>query len=144
MEITLKNLQKKIPIPSHKILKAAKAAFRKLKLIGDVYQLLNGDVYQLISSLSIVFVGAKRMRAINKKYLKHDYVTDVLTFDLGEGVAEIIICPQIAHTNAKTHQTSTEKEIILYTIHGILHLAGFDDHSEKDIIEMRRMEKKLL
>ncbi len=44
--------------------------------------------------LSIVFVGTKRMRAINKKYLNHDYVTDVLTFDLGEGQGEIIICPQ--------------------------------------------------
>ena len=84
------------------------------------------------------------MRSINKKYLNHDHVTDVLTFGLGEGLAEIIICPQVAATNAKAHQTSTEKEIILYVIHGILHLAGFDDHSEKDILKMRRMEKELL
>jgi len=84
------------------------------------------------------------MRAFNKKYLKHDYVTDVLTFDLGEGVGEIIICPQIACANAKAHQTSTEREIILYVIHGILHLAGYDDHSPKDILQMRFMENKLL
>jgi len=84
------------------------------------------------------------MRAINKKYLSHDYVTDVLTFDLGENAAEVIICPQVAFTNAKAHQTSTEREIILYVIHGILHLAGFDDHNPKDIQLMRKMEKKLL
>jgi len=83
------------------------------------------------------------MRAVNKKYLKHDYVTDVLTFDLGES-GEIIICPQIACVNAKEHQTSTENEIILYVIHGILHLAGFDDHSSKDILQMRHMENELL
>ena len=105
---------------------------------------LIGRRHQLISSLSIVFVGSQRMRAVNKKYLKHDYVTDVLTFGLGGGVGEIIICPQIACANAKEHQTSTEKEIILYVIHGILHLAGYDDHSPKDILQMRSMENKLL
>ena len=84
------------------------------------------------------------MRAVNKKYLSHDFVTDVLTFDLGEGQAEIIICPQVAQVNARAHQTSTEKEIILYVVHGILHLAGYDDHNLKDIIEMKQMENKLI
>ena len=84
------------------------------------------------------------MRAINKKYLGHDYVTDVLTFDLGEGQGEIIICPRVAAAQALAHQSSTEKEIILYLIHGILHLAGFDDHFAKDILKMRSMEKELL
>jgi probable rRNA maturation factor len=130
MEITLKNLQKKISIPQNKVLKAAKAASRTL-------QILQGG-------LSIVFVGTKRMRAINKKYLKHDHVTDVLTFDMGENTGEIIICPRVAWANAREHQTSTEKEIVLYVVHGILHLAGYDDHSEKDILTMRNMEKRLL
>ena len=129
MEIILNNLQKKIPIPRAKILKTAQTACRKLGVKG---------------SLSIVFVGARRMRTSNKKYLGHDYVTDVLTFDLGEGHAEIIICPRVAHSYAKDHQTSTEKEIILYVIHGILHLAGYDDHTPQDIDRMRRMEKELI
>jgi rRNA maturation RNase YbeY len=84
------------------------------------------------------------MRAINKEYLGHDYLTDVLTFDFGDRSGEIIICPRVACVNAKAHQKSTESEIILYVVHGILHLAGFDDHSPKDILQMRRMEEKLL
>ena len=84
------------------------------------------------------------MRAVNKKYLKHDHITDVLTFDLGEGVSEIIICPQVACVNAKVHRTTAQSEIILYVIHGILHLTGLDDHDPEDILQMRRMEKKLL
>jgi rRNA maturation RNase YbeY len=84
------------------------------------------------------------MRSINKKYLGHDYVTDVLTFDLGVNAGEIIICPQAALSNAKRYQTSTENEIILYVIHGILHLAGYDDHRPKDTLKMRRMESRLL
>ena len=67
---------------------------------------------------------------------------DVLKNAVG-GIAEIIICPQAAFFNARKHQMTTEKEIILYVIHGILHLAGYDDHSEKDIFEMQRMENKL-
>jgi probable rRNA maturation factor len=130
MKITLKNLQKKIPIPKVKILKAAKAAFRKLGFVHE--------------GLSIVFVGTRRMRAVNKKYLKHDHVTDVLTFDLGENTGEIIICPRVAAAQARAHRTSTEKELVLYVVHGILHLAGFDDHRPQDILQMRRMEKKLL
>jgi len=136
MEITLKNLQKKIPIPNAKILKAIQHAINSSPL--------RGEARWGCSNLSIVFTGSERMRTINKKYLGHDYVTDVLTFDLGEGQAEIIICPQVAVTNAKAHQTSTEKEIILYVIHGILHLAGYDDHSPKDILKMRKMEKVIL
>jgi probable rRNA maturation factor len=84
------------------------------------------------------------MRAINKKYLNHDDVTDVLTFDFGDTCGEIIICPHVARLQARAHQTSTENEIVLYVIHGILHLAGFDDHGPRDILQMRRMEEKLL
>ena len=94
--------------------------------------------------LSIVFVGPKRMRAVNRKYLKHDYVTDVLSFDLGGMFGEIIICPQMACINARVHHTSTENEIILYVIHDILHLAGFDDHDPLKKIQMQRMENELL
>jgi len=134
MEIVLKNLQKKVSIPQGRVLKAAKAALRKLRIKGTQYLIL-----------SIVFVGPKRMRAINKKYLDHDYVTDVLTFDFGKSQqGEIIICPGVARAQAQAHQTSTENEIILYVIHGILHLAGFDDRKPKDTLQMRKMENELL
>jgi probable rRNA maturation factor len=138
MEITLKNFQKKIPIPRSKILKAVKKSRDRHHFSKSSIKVVSVPTF-----LSIVFVGEKRMRAINKKYLGHDYVTDVLTFDLGEGCAEIIICPSVARSNAKEHQTSTENEIILYVIHGILHLAGYDDKSEKDILRMRKMERLL-
>jgi len=94
--------------------------------------------------LSVVFVGTKRMRRVNRAYLGHDYATDVLTFDLGDGNGEVIVCPRVAFVNARAHRTSTENEIILYVVHGILHLAGFNDHDPKDIIKMRAMEKELL
>ena len=129
MDITLKNLQKKIPIPQALVNKAAGLALKN---------------WDKCLHLSIVFVGTKRMRAVNKKFLNHDYVTDVITFDLGDGENEILICPAIAAANAKRHNTSIQKEIALYVIHGILHLAGFNDHSPREILAMRAMEKKLM
>ncbi|MBF0504329.1 MAG: rRNA maturation RNase YbeY [Candidatus Omnitrophica bacterium] len=130
MEINIKNLQKKISIPETKIRRALSSALSKFKCPSG--------------SLSIVFVGVRRMRTINKKYLGHDYVTDVLSFELSKGLGEIIICPRMASANADFYKTSTEKEIILYVIHGLLHLQGFDDHNPKDTIQMRSMENMLL
>ena len=90
--------------------------------------------------LSIVFVGVARMRSINKKFLKHDCVTDVITFNHGE----IVICPSVAFYNAHRHGISYAKEILLYVIHGILHLAGFNYKGPCEIKIMRQMEQKLL
>ena len=128
MQVVITNLQTKVPIPQKKISQfciIARNAVRKQPLPAN---------------LSIVFVSPQRMRRLNKKYLGHDYVTDVITFDYGE----IIICPQVAAANAKQHKTSTEKELVLYAIHGILHLAGYDDHKPKDIKQMRAKEQEIL
>ena len=83
------------------------------------------------------------MRSLNKKFLGHDYVTDVITFNLNNA-AEIVICPMVAYQNARTYGQNITAELLLYVIHGLLHLAGYDDHSPKDINSMRRMEQKLL
>lgn len=147
MEITVKNLQKKVPIPRGRIFKAATAALRTLMRDRHSLFLIKNSkkIKSVCPQLSIVFVGARRMRSLNKKYLHHDYATDVLTFDFGKSrQGEIIICPRVAAANAKAYQTSARKEIITYVIHGILHLAGFDDHRSKDRIQMRRMENELL
>jgi probable rRNA maturation factor len=74
----------------------------------------------------------------------------VLAFDLSEGKkkndisGDIIICPETAFKNAKTFGTSFSYELTLYVVHGILHLAGYDDHSPKDIKSMRSEEQKIM
>ena len=132
MNIAVKNLQNKIPFRISHINKAALKACGLLKLNKHK------------SEISITFVGPKRMQTINRRYLKHDYVTDVITFDLGD-CAEIIICPQVAYQQAqKYEQQSITDELLLYVVHGLLHLAGYDDHTSKDILQMRRKERQLL
>lgn len=131
MNIAVKNLQNKFPIPHSRI---CDSALKLCQILG---------LKKTKVEFSIVFVGTTRMRKINKQFLGHDYVTDVITFDLGES-CEIIICPVEASKNAYFFQNQIQDELLLYVIHGLLHLAGYDDHSEKDIAQMRAKEQQLL
>jgi probable rRNA maturation factor len=102
------------------------------------------------------------IRSLNKRYLQHDVATDVLAFDLKEDVwnktrisrlskkkkreiiGEIIISTERAMMQAKTYQTTYRKELLLYIIHGILHLQGYDDHGPRKTACMRLKENELL
>ena len=131
MNIAVTNLQNKISIPQTKITTTVNQVCGFLRLT------------QSKKEISIIFVGPQRMKNVNKKFLGHDYVTDVITFDLGE-TAEIIICPVVALKNSKNYKQSITKEILLYVIHGLLHVAGYDDHTQPDIKRMRSKERQLL
>jgi probable rRNA maturation factor len=78
-------------------------------------------------SLDILFLSDKAIKGINKKYLKTSSPTDVLVFDYANLTADLAISLDTAQRNARIYKTSYKDEIILYLIHGILHLAGYDD-----------------
>jgi probable rRNA maturation factor len=134
MDINIKNLQTKVSIRRPRI---KQVALRTLTHVG-----INE------AALSVIFVTPQRMKALNTKHLKHAYVTDILTFDYGQDdhqrVADIIICPSVALANAKTFSLPLQHEIELYVIHGILHLAGYDDHTPRDIARMRKKEQEIV
>jgi probable rRNA maturation factor len=109
-----------------------------------------------IAQLSVVFVTSQRMKSLNKKYLNDSYATDVLAFDFlhsskpkkslkpKELNGEIIISTGAACRQAKLFHNSQKRELMLYVIHGILHLLGFDDHCPKDIKRFRAREETIL
>ena len=81
-------------------------------------------------TLGISFLSDKQIRQLNKKYLMRNRPTDVLSFDYtGQEAADIAISLDTAKRNAKIYRTSYKDELILYLIHGFLHLAGYDDTS---------------
>ena len=88
-----------------------------------------------IPELSIVLACDARMRSLNKKYKNKDRVTDVLAFDYGE----IVICLPQAKRQAKEIGNSLEKELGILLIHGILHLAGYNDQTKQ---QRERMTKR--
>ena len=103
--------------------------------------------------LQIIILDAKRMAELNERHLQHHGSTDVLTFDLrsqsplsdGESpdervTAEVYVCPEVAIQYAKEHQLDPSRELLLYAVHGMLHLAGYDDIDDDDRAQMRRAE----
>ena len=120
----------------------------KKKGIHDLVKSLSTELNFKVSNLEINFITAKAILDINKTYLKHDYTTDIITFNyskaLSELEGEIFISINDALSNSKKFKVSISDEFVRLIIHGILHLLGYDDlaHSDKKI--MKRMENKLL
>ena len=83
------------------------------------------------ATLSIAVVSDRAIRPLNRRYLQHDYATDVLSFLLDSGPGwldgEIILSADTAATQAPQYGSSEQAEMLLYVIHGALHLVGYDD-----------------
>lgn len=96
-----------------------------------------------IHSLSIVYCSDERLLEMNRAHLSHDYYTDIITFDLSDTSAiegEIYISLDRVRENASTFEDSFEKELCRVMAHGLLHLCGYDDHTEADKATMRSKE----
>ncbi len=101
-----------------------------------------------ISFLSVSFINSTELREINKVYLKHDYETDVITFNYSKILkdidGEILISYEKAKYNAKKFNVSYRNELGRLVIHGLLHLLNFDDKDRKSKKIMKQEENKLL
>jgi rRNA maturation RNase YbeY len=97
--------------------------------------------------VNIIFCSEAYLLAMNQKYLEHDYHTDILTFPYGDQKnisGDLFISVDMAHYNAAGYNISFEYEILRVVAHGLLHLLGYNDKSEKDQKEMRFIEEKWL
>jgi len=99
--------------------------------------------------ISIVVVGASRMRRLNKVYRRRQGITDILTFPLGSAKGdrsgEIVICVEEAQKRAREYRQTMTQALSFLIIHGLLHLAGFN-HEGVAPATARRMlnlQKKL-
>jgi len=120
------------PLPEKKFLALLKKIAAGLKLKGTV---------------TIRIAGAAEVRALNRKYRRKDYATDVLSFPVGEKLpggfyaGDILVCWPVAQKQARQNSQSVEKELLLLMIHGLLHLQGRDH--EKDRGEMLGLQAQL-
>ncbi|MDZ4820179.1 MAG: rRNA maturation RNase YbeY [Planctomycetota bacterium] len=100
------------------------------------------------ATISIAVVDDATIHRINREFLQHDYPTDVISFvldhtpDLLEG--EIVVSAQTAIQQAEQYGWPASNELLLYVIHGALHLVGYDDLSPLDLREMRSREQHYL
>lgn len=101
-----------------------------------------------LNSLSIVFCSDKYLLKINKEFLKHNYYTDIITFDLSTTNhlidGEIYISIERVKENAKTFNSTIKTELHRVIFHGVLHLCGYQDKSQSQKITMRQKEDQAL
>ena len=93
------------------------------------------------------YVSPKDIRALNKKHLSHDYVTDVLTFDYSSKndiSGEVFICQEQVEENAESHSQSVENETLRVLCHALFHLCGYNDKTDKDQANMRLIEDRAI
>lgn len=100
-----------------------------------------------LSQLSYTFVSDDEILRINQDYLKHDYYTDVITFDYSESEGikgEVYISLDTVRSNAQLLNQDFDKELYRVVAHALLHLIGFNDKTEVEKEQMRSEEDKCL
>ena len=117
------------------------------KLRSAAREVLTGEGIRS-ATISLAIVDDSTMHQLNRKYLRHDYPTDVLSFVLERDDetldGEIIVSADTATRSCDEYGWSAENELMLYVIHGLLHLVGFDDHAPADRRRMREKEAEYL
>jgi probable rRNA maturation factor len=101
-------------------------------------------IHDADSQLGIALVDDATIARLNAQYHDTPGPTDVLSFDYGEGQGELIISVECAIRQARHFRTTPARELILYVVHGILHLHGYDDQTPNDQRRMRAAERKLI
>ena len=120
----------------------------KKKAVHSLVSSLKSELKLGISFLSISIITSSELRQLNKKHLKHDYNTDIITFNYSNVKnnidGEILISFEDAMLNSKKYKVKYEVEILRLIVHGFLHLIGFNDNNKKNKIKMKSMENKLI
>lgn len=112
---------------------------------------LAGARHRKPAELSIRIVGTREGRTLNSRYRERDYATNVLSFpvELPGGVqssllGDIVICADVVAREAREQGKSVRDHYAHLTIHGVLHLLGFDHQNERDATKMELLETRVL
>lgn len=102
-----------------------------------------GSELKTLGNVNIIFCSDNYILDVNMQYLQHDYFTDIITFDYCEGKTlsgDLFISIDSVRENSVFYGTEFRDELNRVIVHGLLHLVGYDDHSDEDIKLMRSKE----
>ena len=120
----------------------------KQKLLNNRWlKMVAGSEMRRLGAVNIIFCSDNYILDVNMKYLQHDYFTDIITFDYCEKdilSGDLFISIDSVRENALFYGTEFADELNRVMVHGLLHLIGYDDHTEEDIVVMRQKENYYL
>ena len=122
-------------------------AFKEKRLTSRWLKFVAESESKRLGDGAIIFCSDNYILDINIKYLQHDYYTDIITFDYCEGnrlCGDLFISVDSVRENASLYGTEFVDELNRVIVHGLLHLMGYDDHTEEDIAMMRAKENYYL
>jgi len=132
MDVFIANEQE-IPVPEARLSALARHALDSLNVDGT-------------AELSVLLITADHMRRLNARFAGEDRPTDVLAFPMMEEedgsllLGDVVVCPEVARTNAEDRRESLERELEILLVHGTLHLLGYDHQGAED---KARMDERL-
>jgi len=132
VKITVKNLQKKVSLTQ----------LKQERIKQLIRKTCASEAVKRPGEITVCLVTNSLIRELNLNYLADYRPTDVMAFDLAqEGMlsGDIVISTDTAASNARRFKTSVEQELLLYAVHGMLHLLGYDDAT---LSGRRLMERK--
>lgn len=138
--VNILDIQKKIVIDNPLLLKIKKAVSRVVFSEGIKKK----------AEITICLVNDRKIKEINKKYLAKNAVTDVIAFNLSEpkgpeGIkADIVVSTERAVFNSGLFNTSPSYELLLYVVHGLLHILGYEDKNSKQRQIMQEKSNRVL
>lgn len=121
--------------------------FRKRRLCKQWLKMVAESEVKKIGDINVIFCSDPYILEVNQKYLQHDYFTDIITFDYCEGSVlsgDLFISIDSVSENSVFYKTEFKDELDRVIVHGLLHLIGYDDHTEEDQKMMRFKENYYL
>jgi len=132
--IHVTNNQRKLPVDEGRLKRAVRMVFQDASIPE--------------ARVSIAVVDDPTIHRLNRRYLNHDEPTDVLSFELERSErlleAEVVVSAETAQQAASRFGWSAADELLLYVIHGALHLVGYDDQTPDGRAAMRARERACL
>lgn len=133
--VAVSNRQRRVRVSTPRLRATAEAALRALG---------RADLH-----VDVTVVDDPAIRRLNARYLRRRTTTDVLAFDLeapgpSRLMGEVIVCADTARRQARRVGVSVALELDLLVVHGLLHLAGWDDHEPREARLMHEREREIL
>ena len=121
--------------------------FKEKRLTSRWLKFVAESETKRLGDIAVIFCSDHYILDVNMKYLQHDYFTDIITFDYCEGnvlSGDLFISIDSVRENATFYGSEFADELNRVIVHGLLHLIGYDDHTEEDIAQMRAKENYYL